>query len=337
MIQKPVTGGNNVINATPVLSRSAILSERKAVGNSGDRDIRMKTRFKCRDLCVSPSILRSISIRTWEQLHGIASEATLLSQFARAVNIMVADHLVALVVPEIGNGPFHVVVDVLPVNVLPHHLPLMWESNRLWLGPWCIQFRAEPTFWNPRVAWEQLSFDSRAQSELRALVEMAAQSRDVWQDGVILGGIAGKKHVSPLPALEIAAKSGDADTFVAAAVALAGWGPGLTPSGDDFLAGLMLSLWVQKGELARPLCERIATAALPRTTRLSGAFLQASANGLADARWHALLHALAGAPGIMLEQAVREALAFGATSGLDMLAGFLYGDLKAPLLNRWLR
>jgi hypothetical protein len=187
------------------------------------------------------------------------------------------------------------------------------------------------------VAWEQLSFDPKAQSELRAFVEMTAQSRGVWQNGVVLGGAAGKKRVSPLPMLDAAAKNGDADAFMTAAVALAGWGPGLTPSGDDFLAGLMLSLWAYYGERARPWCIQIAAAALPRTTRLSGAFLQAAANGLADARWHALLQALAGAPGIRLEQAVRDALAFGATSGLDMLAGFLYGDLKAPLLNRWLR
>ncbi|MBN1922710.1 MAG: DUF2877 domain-containing protein [Anaerolineae bacterium] len=286
---------------------------------------------------MSPSILQSISIRAWEQLRGIAGEATLLSQFARAANIMVADHLIALVLPEIGNGPFHVVIDVLPGYALPRHLPLTWESHQLWLGPWCIQSQAAPVFWNPRVAWEQLSFDPRAQSELRAFVEMAAQSRGVWQDGVVLGGAAAKKRVSPLATLDAAAKNGDADAFLVAAVALAGWGPGLTPSGDDFLAGLMLSLWAQYGERARPWCTQMAAAALPRTTRLSRAFLQAAANGLADARWHTLLHALTGAPGVTLEQAVREVLAFGATSGLDMLAGFLYGDLKALLLNCWLR
>ncbi|OQA14829.1 MAG: hypothetical protein BWY63_03070 [Chloroflexi bacterium ADurb.Bin360] len=175
------------------------------------------------------------------------------------------------------------------------------------------------------MAWEEFSIDAEAYRDLSAFVKVAAQSRDAWQDGVILGGAAGKRQVSPLTALDAAGKSGDADAFVAAAALLAGWGPGLTPSGDDFLAGLMLSFWAQKGEAARPLCERIAAVALLRTTRLSGAFLQAAANGLADARWHALLHALTGAPGVMLKQATREVLAFGATSGLDSLAGFLWG------------
>ena len=69
---------------------------------------------------------------------------------------------------------------------------------------------------------------------------MAAQSRDAWQDGIILGGAVGKGQASPLTALGAAGKSGDADGFVAAAALLAGWGPGLTPSGDDFLAGLMV-------------------------------------------------------------------------------------------------
>ena len=277
------------------------------------------------------STLCSIGIQTWERLYGAAGEAILLGQFTRAVNIMVADHLIALVSPEVGNGPFHAVVDILPGTTLPHHLPLSRDAEQLWLGSWRVQFQTKPVFWNPRVAWEEFTIDPEAYRDLGAFAKMAAQSRDAWQDDIILGGAVGKRQASPLTALGAARRSDDADAFVVAAALLAGWGPGLTPSGDDFLAGLMLSFWAQQGEAARPLCDRIAAAALPRTTRLSGAFLQAAANGLADTRWHALLHALTGAPGVMLEQAAREVLAFGATSGLDMLAGFLYGILNADV------
>ena len=73
----------------------------------------------------------------------------------------------------------------------------------------------------------------------------------------------------------------------------------------------------------------ILEAAGPRTNRISRAFLRAAREGQVDERWHRLLAALAGpTPAsleqITLEQRTRAILAFGASSGLDMLAGFLW-------------
>jgi hypothetical protein len=60
-----------------------------------------------------------------------------------------------------------------------------------------------------------------------------------------------------------------------------------------------------------------------RTTRLSRAFLEAARDGLADERWHSLLGALAGASAAEFGGAAGAVFAFGATSGLDAVAGFL--------------
>jgi hypothetical protein len=120
---------------------------------------------------------------------------------------------------------------------------------------------------------------------------------------------------------------GDADALYDGGTALAGLGEGLTPAGDDFLAGLMLWAW-----LAHPspnsFCRPLAAAAAPRTTTLSAAYLRSAARGQCNAAWHRLLHALAGAEPARVESAAHSVLAFGASSGLDTLIGFLYLSRK---------
>lgn len=106
-----------------------------------------------------------------------------------------------------------------------------------------------------------------------------------------------------------------------AARRLAGLGPGLTPSGDDVLVGCLvaLTLWPQRPDL-RP---RIAHEALPRTTRISAAYLAAAARGQAGQGWHLLRDALAGPDADAVRRAAAAIMATGETSGCDMVAGFL--------------
>ncbi|HOV47631.1 MAG TPA: DUF2877 domain-containing protein [Anaerolineae bacterium] len=273
---------------------------------------------------VPVSTLYSISTPLVSFLEGYAGRAVLLGQFARAVNVGIRNRVVALVLPAVGNGPFHLVVDALPEAPLPRELPVSWERAQLRLGSWRVQLTEAALPWEPRVPWEQLRLDGTALRCLRASVESAMCARGAWQESAVFPGrLADARRL--LSTLEAAYARGADEALVAAAAALAGWGPGLTPAGDDFLAGLLLALWAQRGEAARPLCTAIAAVAIPRTTRLSGAFLQAAAEGLADQRWHVLLQALTGASDAAIEAAAQAVLAFGATSGPAMLAGFLRG------------
>lgn len=122
-----------------------------------------------------------------------------------------------------------------------------------------------------------------------------------------------------------------------AASALCGLGPGLTPSGDDYLAGVMLALWAGHHPQRTRLCDAICDGTAGRTTTLSSAFLAAAARGETNEQWHRLLAALstptppeqaASEEGHALEQierAVRDISTFGATSGMDLLGGFEAG------------
>jgi hypothetical protein len=118
--------------------------------------------------------------------------------------------------------------------------------------------------------------------------------------------------------------AGDQEQLQRGAVGLAGLGTGLTPSGDDFLGGAMLWAWLTH-PAPESFCYAIAQAAAPRTTTLSAAFLRAASRGECSAAWHALLAALNEGAGEQITTAAQGVLAHGASSGADILAGFLWG------------
>lgn len=265
----------------------------------------------------------AISAPAWAHLQGFAGEARLLGRFRRSVDWLLGEEVLAVVTPEIGPGPFHVVVAALPTAPLPDRAPVRVTAHALRFGPWRFTLPPALPLWNPSPAWAQLAPRPEALARAWGRVREAARVSHSPLAGVACGEpLAAVARLGE--ALTRCDSAATAEALAGAVAALAGWGPGLTPSGDDFLAGLMLALWAQQGEAARPLCARIATAAAPRTTRLSGAFLRAAAAGLVDARWQRLLEALASGTLEAVDAATQAVLAFGASSGLEMLVGFLW-------------
>jgi hypothetical protein len=126
---------------------------------------------------------------------------------------------------------------------------------------------------------------------------------------------------------------GDDETILALAARLCGRGPGLTPSGDDFLAGWMAVGWLLYGPQPTFLahCQRITEIASQSTHALSQCWLAYAAAGDVARPIGELLAALTVRNPERLECAARHVLALGATSGHDLLQGILYG-LKFPLV-----
>ncbi|HMK09041.1 MAG TPA: DUF2877 domain-containing protein, partial [Anaerolineales bacterium] len=110
----------------------------------------------------------------------------------------------------------------------------------------------------------------------------------------------------------------------AAGAALAGLGGGFTPAGDDFLTGAMMALWALRDSAgAGAVAGTLAQAAVPRTTAVSAAWLDAAARGEATESWHRFLEALAAGQAQAAAEAEQRILAIGHTSGEDALLGFL--------------
>jgi hypothetical protein len=128
-----------------------------------------------------------------------------------------------------------------------------------------------------------------------------------------------------------AALRGEAAALARAARGLAGLGPGLTPSGDDLLAGFVAA-WTLVGEAlgqGHAACERVTAAIVAGATRAASPLGRA---WLGHARRGELLEPMTRfvaalfAPELRdLAPAVRDALAVGSSSGTDWMVGFLLG------------
>lgn len=135
-------------------------------------------------------------------------------------------------------------------------------------------------------------------------------------------------------ALHRALVAGDVPAARAAADAVLGLGPGLTPSGDDLLAGVLVTCGqlrdVSGGTGAAALGGHVAARAGDRTTALSAALLRCAADGLAAEPVLGLVDAVVGLR--PLEPALRTLLHVGHTSGHDTARGVHVA--AAALLDR---
>lgn len=103
---------------------------------------------------------------------------------------------------------------------------------------------------------------------------------------------------------------------------LLGLGPGLTPSGDDFLGGAMVALSsLGLTGLRDAIWETLEPLVADRTNDISRAHLTAAARGLGSAALHAVLNAVIGGRTDNLGVGLAAIDAIGHTSGWDALAG----------------
>ena len=105
---------------------------------------------------------------------------------------------------------------------------------------------------------------------------------------------------------------------------MVGLGPGLTPSGDDFLIGLIFGLnRILDEELSGDLISQIVMAASGRTNILSLTWIEAAGDLQAAFLWHRLSEAVSQSSEDDLLEVVQLFLGLGHTSGADALTGFL--------------
>ena len=285
-------------------------------------------------------VARSISRPVRERLHRLCqdqSDARVLAVFERACDLVTHDgDVIALVSPQIGDGPLNVVVDGAAGLFARVHTgaPVRLEEERLWVGGLAIDLKGA-TGWEPRPDWATLRERRAAIASCLPLLHATCHRHTPAGSLLALLGapphgnvLAGAAFTTAREAAQALREGweGDLERLRKGAAGLAGLGGGLTPAGDDFLTGAMLWAWLAHPTPA-PLCRTLAKTAVPRTTTLSAALLRAAARGECSAPWHALLAALSeGLEGAdaRITTAVQEILTHGATSGADSLAGFLY-------------
>src|SRR5438093_763672 len=119
-----------------------------------------------------------------------------------------------------------------------------------------------------------------------------------------------------------------------AAYPLIGLGPGATPSGDDLLVGLTAGLAATRHPLAGSFAAGVARDAEGMTTSIAAAYLAHAGQLEFSERLQRAALAVLTAREPDLRIAIIGALAWGASSGADMMVGLLVGiQADAP----WLR
>jgi hypothetical protein len=121
------------------------------------------------------------------------------------------------------------------------------------------------------------------------------------------------------------AAAGEPYSIAAPAIApLIGLGPGLTPSGDDYLGGVLVALSSIGGIRFRDQFWHALEPDLNHgTTDISRAHLAAAAEGLGCAALHACINAILSGRQDLLPDAITALTGMGHSSGSDMLAGAL--------------
>jgi Protein of unknown function (DUF2877) len=248
-------------------------------------------------------------------LVGPRRPAAVVARGAAATYLDVDGRLLAVVAPGGVRLPCALVLTA--GSSLASVLPA--PAARTWVGegvvavgsPGAIDEIRVARWFDPRVRVER--YDGAAVARLAGVV----RAHD-GADPLLPAGAAARL------AAGLAAAAGPGEV----AADLLGCGAGLTPAGDDLLAGALAALRAVRSPAAAGLGAAVAARARERTTRLSAALLESADEAGVVPEAAAVVLALAsGSDGI--ERAARRLLGLGHTSGWHLAAGLAVGAAHA--------
>jgi hypothetical protein len=246
-----------------------------------------------------------IGIGVRDALSGDAA-GTVCEVFSRAVYLRMPEGMIALCSRHIPSGPLHLRCD-LALHLLHRGDPVSVTAGSLRAADLVLLL-------DDASVWRGSLPD----------VRRVEHGRDVA--ALTLGEAAlGSALLSP-PFSHHLHEAVDHVThgdLAGAAAVLGGLGPGLTPSGDDALAGLLIAARVRWGVGAE--ASLVGVAAAVDTHQISRCFLRWAARGQGIDPVHRFLAAVANRDRRLAEGALAALLAFGHTSGADLALGLQLG------------
>ncbi len=250
------------------------------------------------------------------------------SVFAQACNVACNGTLLTLCTWRVGIGP----LTVRLAGGGPQDLREWLEvGERIDADPGCLRARraelrwAQAAVWRPAGSARALLDDAQIHARLRLAGTRLARFRRAHPSIIDGDGAA------VTAALRESCRTLDGAQAALQVGRLIGWGEGLTPSGDDFLVGMLAGLdaLVQVDPRRGPFRDALAATIIGcvgRTTAISAHCLRLAAGGHLGEPLVRLREALIAEPqGDGVDDALRTALAVGATSGADTVSGLLAG------------
>jgi len=243
--------------------------------------------------------------RIAHRILAAAPAGTVCAVFRRSCYLeFVGGQVVCVGDRALGRGPLNAQVDRFQPPRLGDSVALRLDGAKLW----------QPATQEAKVT----------RAALRAL--RAAARRRVPEEG--FGGLLFDR-ANPLleharQALAALERWLSGEVLVRDAETLLGLGPGLTPSGDDYLGGIMVALRTfGRGAEADALWAWLALRAPSRTSKISMAHLAAAAEGEAHESLHDCLEALGAGVTAGWPERLDRLASVGHCSGWDGLAGVL--------------
>lgn len=251
----------------------------------------------------------------------------ILHVFDRACNLInERREVLSIVTPQIGNGPFNLVIPRLRksfglsdgneswqtsevfYDYIDLQSPISISPTQLHLGALTINI-GNAELWNPCPDWERIH--TERDKILNQLTSLSITNYQPLLPNSLFSNLSS------------ALVNTDISTAKSIASKLSGLGIGLTPAGDDFMMGAMYATWIiHPFETAKVLAEEIANTAAPLTTSLSGAWLKSAGRGEAGILWHNFFDALVSTNIMNVQEFFQKILAVGETSGADAMSGF---------------
>ncbi len=260
--------------------------------------------------------------------------------FERSFYVSVAGGFVCIGERTLGDGPLNAVCAV-PAGSSWRRLGVRLgaatrcTATELWVSPGLAVDLACARPWRPAEPqrWSAVSL-ARGLEHLHRLA--VGQVPEDGLGGLVLtaarpGAASPVKRRAAAPAAALGrwlraapGESGAACDLRRAVDGLVGLGPGLTPSGDDLLGGVMVALETlgQRTATAR-LAVRVRAVCGTATTPIAAAHLAAATQGLAAAPLHDALRALLEGDRGGLATALQGVARVGHCSGWDALAGMV--------------
>lgn len=263
------------------------------------------------------------------------------SVFERVINVTAEDgDLFTLAARDIGNAPWTLIADAegfREAGIKPgdkvhagSNVVYVGERLRIHLDGACA-WQAEL----PRYPHD----DSRLQSNVAWARQECAQAAfrpAAEADTTAAGDKMAQLIQRRTSMLREALIEADIDSARRHGQALLGLGPGLTPSGDDYLVGLFAVLNMPGSPCAElvPVCAAIVEPARERTHAISVAALRAAARGRVLQPLSSLMCAMQRGSAHEVRPVLDRVLAIGSSSGADMIAGMLDGfDVARAMLR----
>jgi Protein of unknown function (DUF2877) len=223
--------------------------------------------------------------------------------FRRSFYVRSGDRYACIGDASLGRGPLNVLVADFKEPAINDSAAVALEKAVLWKPP---PFRGEA---HPHL------------EALRACLDGHVPEEGL---GCTILGMGNALSVHAQPALEAIDRWLAGHALASEASQLIGLGPGLTPSGDDYLGGVLVALrWLGRGSQADSLWRWLEPRLAERTSAISAAHLAAAAAGQVHEALHEVLANLSAWEAPNLHPSLARLDAVGHTSGWDALAGIV--------------